>query len=262
MPMQYKTLVISLVEQTVRRERMTRQLNQIGCDWEFIDGIKGSSLGTYPAEYDRRRRLAYYGYDLSWGELGCLMSHRKAWQKVIDLNETCLVLEDDVTPLQNLEQALLVATKLEAHWDLFRLHSGQDKRPVAICDLDGFNVFENLDDPGSAAAFLIKPRSAARLLEASTPFFMMNDDLIEARFLHGQRILALRPYPFEAGWGGSSIIDRSRPRLSSIRKVKRELKRAGYGLRRVTFQVFRRTILLWTARKIRRTSTPRNDLIL
>ena len=97
MPIPYKTLVISLVEQKVRRERMTQQLNQAGCDWEFVDGVKGSSLGTYPEEYDRQKRLAYYGYDLSWGELGCLMSHRKAWQRVVDLNQTCLVLEDDVT---------------------------------------------------------------------------------------------------------------------------------------------------------------------
>ena len=238
--MQYKTLVISLIEQTVRRERMTQQLNQIECDWEFIDGIKGSSLSTYPAEYDRRRRLAYYGYDLSWGELGCLMSHRKAWKRVVDLNQTCLVLEDDVTLLSNLEHAFFVAKKLEAYWDLFRLHSGQDKRPVQLAKLDGFTIFENLDDPGSAAAFLIKPATAKKLLETSSPFFMMNDDFVETRFLHSQRILALRPYPFEAGWGDSTINDRRSPRMGALARLRREFYRVPFGLRRWRFQLERR----------------------
>ncbi|MEY4724182.1 MAG: hypothetical protein RL043_331 [Pseudomonadota bacterium] len=241
--MQYKTLVISLVEQTVRRERMTQQLNQAGCDWEFVDGINGASLGAYPPEYDRQKRLAYYGYDLSWGELGCLMSHRKAWRRVVDLNQTCLVLEDDVTLLPNLERALFVAKKLEAYWDLFRLHSGQDKRPVQLAKLNGFTIFENLDDPGSAAAFLIKPAAAKKLLETSSPFFMMNDDFVEARFLHGQRILALRPYPFEAGWGDSTINDRRSPRMGPLARLRREFYRVPFGLRRWWFQLIRSLVI-------------------
>jgi glycosyl transferase, family 25 len=239
MAIQYKTLVISLVDQTARRERMTHQLNQTGCDWEFVDGVKGASLGIYPAEYDRRSRLAYYGYDLTWGELGCLMSHRKAWQRVVDLNQTCLVLEDDVTILPNLKRALFIAEKLDAFWDLFRLHSGQDKLPVQLINLDGFKVFENLDDPGSSAAFIIKPAAAQRLLLTSSKFFMMNDDFVEARFLHGQRILALRPYPFEAGWGDSTINDRRAPRLGVLTRLRREFYRAPFGLKRWWFQLMR-----------------------
>lgn len=235
----YRTLVISLTEQSVRRRRMQEQLNAIGVKWEFVDGIKGAALGAYPVGYDRKKRLSYYGYDLSWGELGCLMSHRKAWQRVVDLGQTCMVLEDDVTLLPILEHALTVAKTFEGHWDLFRLHSVQDKLPVQVCEIEGFRVFENLDDPGSAAAFLIKPVAAARLLEMSESFFMMNDDFVEARFLHHQRILAIRPYPFEAGWGDSTINDRRKPYMGPLVRIRRELYRVPFGLRRWWFQVTR-----------------------
>jgi glycosyl transferase family 25 len=235
----YKTIVISLVDQAERRSRMQKQLDAAGFDWFFLDGVKGSELGSYPKDYDRQRRLAYYGYDLSWGELGCLLSHRKAWQTVCDLDQTCLILEDDVTLLPHLQDCLDLANRLDGHWDLFRLHSGQDKRPIKIAELGYLTVFENLDDPGSAAAFLIKPSAARALIEKSAPFFMMNDDFVEARFLHRQRILAVRPYPFEAGWGDTTIADRRAPKMSAFARLQREIYRIPYGIRRWIFQAQR-----------------------
>lgn len=216
---------------------MQKQLDAAGVDWFFLDGVKGSELGTYPKDYDRQRRLCYYGYDLSWGELGCLLSHRKAWQTVCDLDQTCLVLEDDVTLLPHLQACLDLANRLDGHWDLFRLHSGQDKRPMKIVEFGALTVFENLDDPGSAAAFLIKPKAARALLEKSAAFFMMNDDFVEARFLHRQRILAIRPYPFEAGWGDTTIQDRRAPNLNLFRRMRREICRIRFGVQRAFFQL-------------------------
>jgi hypothetical protein len=76
-------------------------------------------------------------------------------------------------------------------------------------------------------------------LDKSAPFFMMNDDFVEARFLHGQRILAVRPYPFEAGWGDTTIRDRRAPKMSPFGRLRRETYRVPYGVRRWIFQVRR-----------------------
>lgn len=223
---------------------MAQQLRDAGFRWEFVDGIRGRALGDFPVGYDRRRRLQYYGYDLSWGELGCLLSHRKAWARVVELKEVCLVLEDDVTLLPNYPAVERIALDLFDRWDLFRLHSGQEKWPVRLVHRSEHLVFENLGDPGSAAAFLIKPSAAKRLLEDSQSFFMMNDDFIESRFIHHQRILAICPYPFEAGWGDSTISDRRLPLLNSLKRLRREIYRIPYGLRRAFWQGSRWTALI------------------
>jgi GR25 family glycosyltransferase involved in LPS biosynthesis len=110
---------------------------------------------------------------------------------------------------------------------------------MKLATFDDVTVFENLDDPGSAAAFLIKPGAARVLLERSTPFFMMNDDFVEARFLHRQRILALKPYPFLAGWGDTTIRDRGKIKLNLPTRLRREVYRAPLGVQRFIFQLKR-----------------------
>lgn len=67
-------------------------------DFEFSDAIdgRGFDVQTHP-NYKAKKRLRCYGKHLNGGEIGCLLSHRKVYQYMIDKNlSQALIFEDDV----------------------------------------------------------------------------------------------------------------------------------------------------------------------
>ena len=64
---------------------MTERLNPLGVNYSFIEAVNGSALDlkTLPV-YDGARRRMLFGRDMSKGELGCLLSHRAIYQKIVD----------------------------------------------------------------------------------------------------------------------------------------------------------------------------------
>lgn len=234
--MNLSILVISLLGDDVRRAHMSKQLDGLGVKWEFVDGVVGKNLTKYPAEYQSQKRINHYCFDMSAGEIGCFLSHRKVWQECVRRNEICMVLEDDVELLPHFMQNLQTVLSIQNEWDIFRLHSGGYRAPVLREVVNSLQILENLIDPGSAAAFLIKPEAALKLLEFSSKFYMAVDDFIESRWLHNLCILASDPYLIKAGiWDATSystINDRSSPKLSISQKIVRELVRIPTGLHR------------------------------
>jgi len=93
-----KTLVINLPD---RKDRMQRfNANNPYLEYELFKAVEGHKIG-----YDK---LLSQGFDtdhdwidpilntpLTKGEIGCFLSHWKAWKQCIKLNEPILVLEDD-----------------------------------------------------------------------------------------------------------------------------------------------------------------------
>jgi glycosyl transferase, family 25 len=88
-----KILVISLASETARRARMTKLLGGLGVDFQFVEGVVGSSLSEHDLEQFRYRS----NWGLSRPEVGCLIAHSNAWKIVTShKEESTLVLEDDV----------------------------------------------------------------------------------------------------------------------------------------------------------------------
>ncbi len=234
--MNLSILVISLLGDDVRRAHMSNQLDGLGVKWEFVDGVVGKNLTKYPAEYQSQKRINHYCFDMSAGEIGCFLSHRKVWQECVRRSEICMVLEDDVELLPHFMQNLQTVLSIQNEWDIFRLHSGGYRAPVLREVVNSLQILENLIDPGSSAGYLIKPEAAIKLIEHSSNFYTAIDDFIECRWMHNLRILASDPYLVKAGvfdeTSFGTINDRGRPKISISRKIVRELVRIPTGLHR------------------------------
>lgn len=236
-----KILVISIKGQEDRRSYISQTLNGLGLDWEYIDAVVGKNLNGFPAEYDAQKRLDYFGYHISQGLLGCFLSHRKAWERCIELNQTCLILEDDAKPQPEFMDALQTALNIQDHWDLFRLHGIYEKKYLSLGHIGSFEIIENLKDPSSAAAFIVKPEAAKALLKYSQSFYMANDDFIECRYLHQLRILAIKPYPVNIEHAlPTTITDRYKPKLSLNKRLLKELYQAKHGFKNSIWRIKRR----------------------
>lgn len=90
--------VISLLEDLERRASISKIMKKLSVDFEFIDAVKGKNLSQEElsqinlnfVESRERRKLAL-------GEIGCTLSHLKAYKLMKERNlEWCCILEDDV----------------------------------------------------------------------------------------------------------------------------------------------------------------------
>ncbi len=228
-------------DQMDRRAYISDSLKKINYEWEFIDAIVGKNLKQYPPEYNYQKRLKHFGFHISDGLLGCFLSHRKAWKRCTELNQMCIVLEDDAKIMSHFEGAIKTAIEIESHWDLFRLNAVYEKDHLKLGSIGGYEIIENLKDPSSAAGFIIKPDAARQLLKYSESFYIPNDDFIESRHIHHLRILALKPDPVNIAHElPSTIQDRFKPKLSFIKRILKEIYKTKDGWARAYWRITRR----------------------
>jgi len=227
--------VISLPESEARRTSVARQLDPTGLSWSFFDAIKPSTMATPPAEYDARKRQSFTGYPMSEGEVGCFLSHRAVWRKIVSRQRPCLVLEDDFTIAEGTDLAGLLAliSPHLARFGFIRLHGIFPVRSKPVIQLAGLAIVKTRGDPAGTLAYLITPAAAKRLLEASASFFVPVDDFLAWGWRHRQGIFSLHPYPIrDAAVLPGAIRDRAKPRLSRAAKLRREIYRTPIGIRK------------------------------
>lgn len=224
-------VVISLKHATARRDAAARQLNSTGLRWNFLDAVDGRDLQVLEG-YERKKRLRLKGYELSRGEIGCFMSHRRAWENCVTHDRPCLVLEDDFRLNSHLPDTLQTAYGLREQYDLLRLHGSIQRKTKVMRTCSGYALVKFNKDPLDTAAYIIAPRGAERLLEKSRTYFLSVDNFLAATWLHGIRIRGLLPYPvlLSEAHGKSTIVDRIETRLSIRAKLLKEMRRAPYGL--------------------------------
>lgn len=95
-------LVINMNGSNDRLESITRQLNAMSVDFERIEAVDGRLL---PEEQIRQmqspindfKSKARYTRLLNAGEIGCFLSHKKCWKRLLDSEEKwALIMEDDI----------------------------------------------------------------------------------------------------------------------------------------------------------------------
>lgn len=236
-----ETLVISLADDHTRQAAMRPQLEALGLDFRFVDAVDGRALTSWPAQYDRRRRLRHFGFDMSPGEIGCFLSHRRIWEHVVKTEKTVLVLEDDALVCPDLLQALHFACNASPTWDLLRLcgaRTGPNIR-YELTRQGRFALVEELIDPILSLAYVLRPSGARKLLGASRRFFVPVDNFMELRHHNRLRTVSVLPYPVTPMPVASTIGDRQ------MRN-----KTLGFRFRRLVFRSYRDGVnAVWIAGK-------------
>lgn len=198
---------------------------------EIAEAVNGREAVSHRLHPTRKGDLYNPGYPfpLSPGEVGCFLSHRQCWQRVVDEGwDYALIVEDDLALEPEPWQAALSLIEAHADADSFiRLPAKRRESPAAILDQNG-------------AAKLILPRviglqtvaqvvgrnAAATLLAASTTIDRPVDTFLQMHWIHGQRIhtiLQTGVSELTEELGGSTIQKKKRGS-----KLTREFKRTLY----------------------------------
>lgn len=168
-----KVLIINLDKNPDRFSVVAKRLTELAVRFERIPGIYGKELGA-----DEKARLhsrflwwCSSGCRIRDGQLGCTLSHLKAAQRSVDLNEPVCILEDDVSLLDDFPIAL---KRLEEWLD--------NSKPQVV--LLGNHTVESLDPQWGchrirkaafAEGYVITTCAAKALIAANTPVRAMND---------------------------------------------------------------------------------------
>lgn len=131
-----KVFVVSLKRSVDRRERIQKHLDALDISFEFFDAIDGSIENFQYSDHARpvttKKRK---GYSLKTSEIACFASHYAMWQKCVSLNESIVIMEDNVDPIANAKQIIELSFEHIQTYDYIKL-SATHKSPFhRILDL-------------------------------------------------------------------------------------------------------------------------------
>lgn len=107
--------VINLPKDIERKTSITKELQQAGIEFSFIEAIHGAELMKSPegrAFYDEKKAIKIRHRQMTAGEIGCALSHIKAYREMLAKNlPYAVVMEDDVHICEENLKALLPEIK-------------------------------------------------------------------------------------------------------------------------------------------------------
>ncbi|RMH46182.1 MAG: glycosyltransferase family 25 protein [Gammaproteobacteria bacterium] len=209
----FKVFVITLPYAVERQKTISKELAELGLKFEFIEGIDGRKLNpaTHPNYAPLKRRL-FYGRDLSAGELGCLLAHRKIYELILkEKIKYALILEDDALPQIFLPDVLHELSKLASTWDVIRFmgrtkNYNSSKNIFKIPNTNCYLAYQ-FGIPGGAHAYCINFEAARKLYEATEKSWLAIDTLQGATWITGLRTFAVNPSPVLPNETTPSLID-------------------------------------------------------
>ncbi len=221
--MKLKTYVINLEKSTVRRQYMENLLAPYSfLNVEFVKAIDGRLLSEEERQsrFDVPRSQKLYGRSLNAGEIGCALSHRSVYDRIVDGSDPyALVLEDDISILRDLNTL-----------DLKAVDSVLNHPQPRVLMLSGdYSYYQKksivrLYSAVGAYAYILNKAAAQRILSINPPCSVADDWMFYKR--KNLKLYAVHPYMVDANtnmellssdvkqdnWG----IDRSKMPLKEI----------------------------------------------
>lgn len=156
--MQPRVLVISLPHAHDRRASISRQLDEQGIEFEFIDAIYGKELPPEALDRINQPLLRHYRRPLAPNEAGCYSSHGKAYQKIAEEQiPLSLILEDDALLKSDLKKLFASIESFTTPWEVINIGSVPGKRQHAYVaeTRDGLALIEYPHKEVGAHAYLV-----------------------------------------------------------------------------------------------------------
>lgn len=161
---------------------------------QFIEAVDGRALSEEERQtaFDQTACIRRNGRKINPGEIGCTLSHRKCYQKLIDSKlPYVLILEDDISIIGDLNTAINdeVLNFMDNNQPRILFFSGdywywRKRRITHVCWAIG------------SYAYIINRAAAKKILEIEKPFNVADDwDLYKSR---GIALHAIHPYVIDA----------------------------------------------------------------
>lgn len=188
-------LVINLSH---RVDRKNHFMNQCGFleDYRFLHAVDGHTITHEQMKknefgINHKWRDPFKNRRLTKGEVGCFLSHYDAWKKVIELNETTIIFEDDVTIDRWDWKENEYHEWMDEH-DIDLLYLGyNENNPSGVAAGSNENLVKP-DYPYNAHGYMLTPKMAHELVNSGFHRKIIPTDEILAQKCATHNIQALR----------------------------------------------------------------------
>ena len=171
-----KIFIVNLKRSTDRKKFMIEQFDRLGItNYEFFEAFDGVN-NNYSDHCDTFNYILNMQRVPTGAEIGCALSHVGLMQKVIALNEPCIILEDDALLLENLNNIGIIDFEFDV---IFLNKAILFNLPTCDIHLSPFNnAFDKIDlsrhkfNPTfwhTTVSYIISPQGARKVLAAQTP---------------------------------------------------------------------------------------------
>ena len=180
-----KIFIISLIRQSERRRDILSQCYKLKLDVEIYDAVEGTRLD---ADFLREEVVDYPACKMTPGVIGCALSHRLVWERIIEEGLSCaLILEDDaqiddklITTLKQIE--INIGTKENNVYLLTPPESYYKNKKI---QLGNGVTFYKISDASLASGYVVTQRAAQLLVKANTPIRWESDSWVYFNRLYG-----------------------------------------------------------------------------
>jgi glycosyl transferase family 25 len=232
--MQPPIFVINLDSSPERFRNTKAQFENLKINVTRLPGVLGNALSdkTINQSYSKYLNFKKSDRPLSKGEIGCYLSHRKAWQKIVDMDVPFgVVVEDDIFIEELFEDALNAISNFSFNWDLIKLAPYKNKtRSVRIEKQisSQFKLVINSKTITGCAGYAISRSAAIKLLRTTYPFFRPVDTDLQHFWEHNIDIYALHPFVVKQDLRYESDIGSSRKKIPNRMTKKVSLQIINY----------------------------------
>lgn len=233
--MKVEAFIIHLARAERRRPQVARLAAELPFAVTILDGVDGLALSDEEVDkvYQKDLHRPRYPFELRRQEVGCFLSHRKAWQAIIEHDlDAGLILEDDVEMERDVfADALALAIGQMQPMNFVRFpYKAHREHGRMIASRGRFSLIEPKLPALGMQVQLVSREAARALLEATARFDRPVDTFLQMRWAHPVRMLTVDPPCIRTIYenlGGSTVQTRKKGWATIMR---REIRRPIYRL--------------------------------
>lgn len=210
----FSCLVISQKTSLKRRKKITECLNQCDIPFDFVDACSPVDAQNYENSLDDDKYLKSFYRPLSFGEIACALSHKKALEQFLSSDyANMLLLEDDAFIDVGNVNTLLEVENLLATFDLIKLSSGKRAKKMykEVRSIKGFSFGYPEKVPNSNLGQWVSRNGATKMVEIYSNISAPADILLQPWWKNDMKIGFCQP-PIVEESGATSEIDATQKR--------------------------------------------------
>jgi glycosyl transferase family 25 len=207
----WKICLINLARSTDRLTACAKQLDAYSLPFDRIEAVNGDSLDSTIINNLYNFNDSSYHKHMTNGELGCYLSHVRAWQKIVDEQlDYAVILEDDILLQENIQGGLEAIEYIQQPWDIIKLAEVSAKRKVVHqIPVGDFSLVTYNKVPSRTCAQVVSLSGAKKLLAASSSINRPIDIELQYWWECELSVFGLKPYIVKANHDEVSEIDRN-----------------------------------------------------
>jgi len=222
-----KILLINLDKSRDRLACCEQRLGDANLCYERISAVFGADLNAAQIDQHYSKHLGRRSYykELNVGEIGCYLSHRKAWQKIVDEKlDFAVILEDDFYLSGDLARVMDLVGEIQHEWHYIKLAEHNRKRKtIHHIPLAEYSLVTYGKVPARTCAQVVSLSGAKRLLASSAPFGRPIDIDLQHWWEKNIKLFGIEPCPVTPDESMASEIDKFARRNQAKKRVLKDV---------------------------------------